>query len=177
MDCKWLLRFDEHAGAGFRLRGSAAGVNTESLDAFQPAEKMAYWFEFDSRNQVLNCSFKDRVSDEELTEYYEVATRCVEQIKPRAAIVDFSDVSDFDVSPGTLRRLASRPPVMPNPAQPRVVVAPRPDIYGLARIFQIEGEATRPSFHVVRTLQEACTILGVHTFEFAPIQTPLNHTA
>ena len=103
---------------------------------------MAYRFEFDSTNQILKSLFQDRVSDAELTEYYQIAAKYVEQTKPRAAILDFSDgLLDFEVSPVTMRQLASRPPVMPNPAEPRVVVAPRPDVFGLARIFQIEGDS------------------------------------
>ena len=130
---------------------------------------MAYHFEFDSANKILNCSFKGSVSDEELKEFYAVAGTYVERTKPRAAIIDFSAVQSFEVSPITVRKLAAQTPIMANPAEPRIVVAPEPAVFGLARMFELEGQATRPNFHVVQTLREACAILGVQVLEWQPV--------
>jgi hypothetical protein len=35
----------------------------------------------------------------------------------------------------------------------------------MARIFEVEGEATRPNLHVVRSVKEAWAILGVEMEE------------
>lgn len=42
-------------------------------------------------------------------------------------------------------------------------------IYGLARMFQILGEKNRPELQVVRTLDEAYTMLGVEFPDFHPV--------
>ena len=124
---------------------------------------MAYSFEFDSRNQILRGRFENRVTDKELKAYYQVATQHAARINPQAGITDFSAVTDFDVSHETIRKLAALPPVMPGPCEPRFIVAPMPAIYGMARMFQFEGEATRPNLHVVHTMREVSAILGVQT--------------
>ena len=131
---------------------------------------MAYRFEFDSKNRILRGRFEGQVTDEELKRFYRVAGQLVAKILPRAGITDFESVTSFEVSPETIRDLASLPPAMPDPGQPRVIVAPAPDIFGLARMFQLEGEETRPTLHVVHKLREACAILGVQHPKFKPIR-------
>jgi len=44
-----------------------------------------------------------------------------------------------------------------------------PHIFGLARIFELEGEATRPNLHVVHTEHEAWAILSVKEPRFEPV--------
>jgi hypothetical protein len=51
----------------------------------------------------------------------------------------------------------------------RVLVIPQIFIYGLARMFQILGEKTRPELQVVRTMDEAYFLLGVESPEFHPV--------
>ena len=131
---------------------------------------MPYHFDFDSTNQILRGRFEGRVINEELRNFYQIAGHLVAKICPRAGITDFASVTSLEVSPETIRDLASLPPAMPDPVQPRVIVAPTPDIFGLARMFQLEGEQTRPNLHVVRKLGEACAILGAHDLKFKPIR-------
>jgi hypothetical protein len=120
-----------------------------------------YQVEFDSTNQILRARFEGRVTDEELKAYYQRAREIVAQINPRAGITDFSAVTSFEVSPDTIRGLANLPPAMPDPAKPRFIVAPTPYVFGMARMFEIEGKETRPNNHVVRTMREVCAVLGV----------------
>jgi hypothetical protein len=58
---------------------------------------------------------------------------------------------------------------MPHPALPRVIIAPSADFYGLARMFEIQAEATRPNLHVVRSEREALAILAVQDPHFDPL--------
>ncbi len=60
---------------------------------------------------------------------------------------------------------------MPKMDRPRVIIAPADHAFGMARIFEIEGEATRPNLHVVRSAKEAFVIFGVEMEEaqFGPI--------
>jgi hypothetical protein len=43
-------------------------------------------------------------------------------------------------------------------------------MFGLARMFEMEGEEARPNLHVVRTEREAFAILGIITPKFGPIE-------
>jgi hypothetical protein len=127
---------------------------------------MSYQFDFDSKNRILRCRLEGRVTDEILKEYYRVATEYAARIGPRAGITDFVAVTSFEVSPETIRELAGRAPVMPDPSRVLVVVAPSAYIFGMMRLFQLQGAHTRPNLHVVRTLREAWAVLGVQKPQF-----------
>jgi hypothetical protein len=127
---------------------------------------MAYCFEFDSANKILQCRFTGRVSDEELKHFYEATAQYAGALGPHGAIVDFTGVESFDVTPLTVRVLAKAAPAVPDPHRPRIIVASSPHIFGMARMFEFEGESTRPSLHVVRRVEDAWTILGVERPHF-----------
>jgi len=132
---------------------------------------MSYRFDFDSTHRILRCRFEGRVTDDELKEYYLAAGRLVAVKDPTFAITDFTAADSVDVSPGTVRELASLPPVMTDQDSIRCVVAPSDKVFGLARMFELQGEGTRANLHVVRTMKEALAILGVQAPEFGPVKT------
>jgi hypothetical protein len=68
-----------------------------------------------------------------------------------------------------MRQLAKLRPTIPNPDVPRVIVAPSPSVFGLARMFESYGESTRPNLHVVATQREAYAIVGLKNLDFNPI--------
>jgi hypothetical protein len=82
-----------------------------------------------------------------------------------------SCVTSLEVSPQTIRELANLPPAIADSSQPRCIIAASSQIYGMARMFELQGQETRPNLHVVRTQQEAWAILGVSKPKFEPIQT------
>lgn len=85
-------------------------------------------------------------------------------------IVDFSTVTEFALSSNLLRQLANQEPCVPDAtSRPRVIIAPQAHVFGLARMFQIMGETTRPLLNVVHTLDEAFAALGVQSPKFEPI--------
>jgi hypothetical protein len=53
----------------------------------------------------------------------------------------------------------------------RCVVAPSDKVFGLARMFELQGEGIRANLHVVRTMKEALAILGVQEPKFDPVKT------
>jgi hypothetical protein len=130
---------------------------------------MPYRFEFDSANRILFCRFEGRVTDEGLTNFYRMAPEYVASLDPLAGVVDLSAVTSFDVTVDTIRRLAWSDPVMPQTSHPRFIVAVSSHIFGMARMFEFEGEATRPNLHVVRSLDEAWAVLGVQGPKFEPV--------
>jgi hypothetical protein len=130
---------------------------------------MPYHFDFDSGNKILRCRFTGRVTDEELMEYYVAAGEYIAQSDALAGLTDFSGADSVEVSPATVRQLANLPPVITDVNRIRCVIAPTDKVFGLARMFELQGEQTRINLHVVRTLKEALAILGVPTPKFEPL--------
>jgi hypothetical protein len=131
---------------------------------------MPYHFEFDSTHRILRCRLEGRVTDEELKEYYRDLEKYSVQQDPLGGILDMSAITAFDVSPDTIRELAKSPPAMPNPGRLRVLIATSPNVFGIARMFEMQGQETRPNLHVVRSEKEALAILGLTETKFEPIQ-------
>ena len=132
---------------------------------------MPYQFDFDSTNRILRGQLDGCVTDEVLREYYRAAAGHAAKIDPLSGLTDFSAVTSFEVSAQTVRNLARSVPAMPDPSRVRVIVAPVDHVFGISRLFQIEGEKTRPHNHVVRTVEEAWAVLGVHDPKFEPLPT------
>ena len=131
---------------------------------------MPYHFEYDSQNKILMAKFEGQVTDGLIKDYYQACTSQVAVTDLRGSLTDFSNAASFDVSAETIREIAALAPADPIASRPRVVVAPASHIFGFARMFGILGEATRPNFHVVRTLREAYALLGIASPQFKPLQ-------
>ena len=80
-----------------------------------------------------------------------------------------SGVTSLEVSSQTIRELAKSPPAIPNAARLRVLIATSPPVYGVARMFELQGQDTRPNFHVVSSEKEAFAILGIQEAKFGAI--------
>jgi hypothetical protein len=127
-----------------------------------------YYFEADSTNRIARCRFEGRLTDEELKECYRVASEIAALTDPRAGVVDLSGITSLKVSSRTILELANSPPIMPNPDRIRVIVAEPLHIYGMARMFGLAGQYSRPNLHVVRQADHAWAILGVLNPQFKP---------
>src|SRR5262249_16222411 len=130
---------------------------------------MPYRFAFEPTHHVLCCTFRGRVTDDELRQFHRDAARMVERTDPQAAIVSFCRVTEFYVTSGTIRSLARSDPPMPDVTRPRFIVAPEDLTYGMSRMYQIAGEVTRPELRVVRTREEALLALGLADPNFQKI--------
>lgn len=129
---------------------------------------MAYCFEFDATHRIIRGRLIEQITDQELMDFYRTIALLCGLLAPHAGIADLSEATSF-VTPGKIRELAKLPPAMPEPARPRFIVAPSDDLYGLARMFQIEGEDTRPNLHVIRSAEDAFSMLGVEKPSFEPV--------
>jgi hypothetical protein len=130
---------------------------------------MSYRFDYDPRSGLLQGCLEGRVTSEDLLDYYRLATKCARIKRPRSGITDMSGITSFEVSPQTVREIAAKTPVIPDTDLLRVIVAPAPDVFGMARMFESQGEATRPNLHVVRSYKEALVIVGVQDPQFEPV--------
>ena len=132
---------------------------------------MPYYFEFDSADRILRCRFEGKITDADLKEYYRAVGKYVKLTNACAGVLDMSAVTSLEVTPDTIRELANLPPALSDSSRPRCIIASSPKIFGMARMFELQGRHTRPNLHVVRTQKEAWAILGVSNPKFEPIET------
>lgn len=130
---------------------------------------MPYTFDFDSANRILRCRLKGLVSDEVLKDFFLAGSQYAIRTQPSAGVVDLSAVTSFDVSTPAIKALARSAPVLHDSELRRVVIAPSPGIYGMMRMFEMEGESMRPGLQVVRSEREAWAILAVRNPRFEPL--------
>ncbi len=126
-------------------------------------------FDIDWKHRIIRCRLHGHVTDNDLRQLYTTGYKLVFRTQPVASIVDGTDGHSFEITPGMIRELAKAAPVLPEPNVCRVIVAPSPDFYGMARMFEIQGEATRQNLHVVRSEKEALAILAVQNLRFEPL--------
>ncbi|HKN36025.1 MAG TPA: hypothetical protein VJX16_22520 [Terriglobales bacterium] len=79
-------------------------------------------------------------------------------------IIDFRSVTDAQISTDRLQAMAGAKSIFSSEAQ-HVVIAPSGLITGLARMFQVLAEQTRPNLGVVKTPAQAYEYLRDHLGE------------
>jgi hypothetical protein len=132
---------------------------------------MSYRFEFDPMNKILMGRFEGRITEELGTEFYGAIRKYSIATDASAGIFDFSSVTQIAVSSDFVRHMAQSEPAMPDVTRrPSFFVAPMTAGFGLSRMFQILGEATRPLLKVVRSVDEALAELGVQSPHFKPLE-------
>ena len=132
---------------------------------------MAFRFEFDPENRTLLARFEGRLTDEAGIEFYRAIRRYSVATDASAGIWDFSSVTEFAMSSAFIRQVAEQEPAMPNATvRPRIMVVPATVGFGLARMFQLMGERTRPLLKVVHTIDEALAALGAKSPHFEPLE-------
>ncbi|MGB8011674.1 MAG: hypothetical protein WCF68_08675 [Terriglobales bacterium] len=124
--------------------------------------------EFDAKNNILRATLEGPMTGALLLELYAAAVKYMASHPPCRGILDLSKITDFEVSSEAIRQVAAAPPALPG-GYMRVLVVPQIFIFGLARMFQILGEKTRPELQVVRTMDEAYYLLGVEFPDFHPV--------
>ncbi len=131
---------------------------------------MAFQFEFDPANRFLLARFQGRVTEGSVAECYRAARKYSTATDARARILDFSSATEFDLSSDFLHALAKEPASQDGWKRPCFIVAPAAFEFGLARMFQMEGEHTRPLLEVVHTMDEALAALGIQFPHFEPLE-------
>jgi len=129
---------------------------------------VGFTLEFDGKNGVVRLTLDGILTDEILSNSYAALAKFVSSHGPCRAISDATKVTKFYVSSAAVRELARSAPAVPV-GYMRVFVAPRDELYGMARMFQILGDKTRPDLHVVRTLEDAYRLLKIEAPEFVPV--------
>ncbi|MGD0305980.1 MAG: hypothetical protein ABSC71_14240 [Candidatus Acidiferrales bacterium] len=131
---------------------------------------MSHKFDFDLTHKIIRARVEGVVTDESLKEYYATVSKYGRRHPTFSGICDMSAVSFVAISAETVRTLAKLPPAIPNPDIPRCIVAGSPAMFGMARMFELEGGETRPNLHVVRSEREAFAILGIIKPKFGSVE-------
>ena len=128
---------------------------------------MGHSFEFDAANNIIRCTRTGQVTNDLMFEVYSEAQELLWARPSCNAIEDFSGVTRVDVSSEVVRRMADLPVF--SSIETLVIVAPQDHIYGLSRMYSILSERRR-NVHVVRTMEEAYSLLGVQSPQFCRIR-------
>jgi len=134
-------------------------------------ERMGYFFELDSVNNVLRVTWENPVTDDVMLKSAEAARDFLASHPGIRSIGDFSRVKEFHTSAETVRRLADEP----SRGEERsvvVFVAPADLVYGTMRMFIMLTEERRPDRHVVRTMKEAYALLRIAVPQFSRLDLP-----
>jgi hypothetical protein len=124
-----------------------------------------FHFEYDAANKVFAVRMHGAITDAIFRACYLETPRYVEGRDIRAALMDLSDVERYDVSAAAVREVSRLAPLFPDP-MPRCVVAPQDHIFGMARMFQMTSPGGRDMLHVVRSMKDAYTALGLTNPQF-----------
>jgi hypothetical protein len=129
---------------------------------------MAYQLLFDEARRLLLVRFTGPLGRADLEALNADTSAFVVQHGGCDGIIDFSAVTNVDLSVDYLRALGQRSRVMAGFR--RVVVAPQPEMFGLARLYGLHQDnrgADQPL--VFRTLAEAYASLEVDSPSFEPV--------
>lgn len=130
---------------------------------------MPFQVDFDPANRILRARLIGRVTDDDLKEAYRIGQEQVERCDAAAGITDFSETTAVAFSAQTMRDLARTTPIMPDPSRPVIFVAPTPELFGMARLFELQSGDARPNLRVVRSAQEAYRMLNIQNPQFTPV--------
>lgn len=129
---------------------------------------MTYRLAFDANNRLLLVSVTGDLTREDYLAGYEAIDRFMAAAGPCSAIIDFSAVERFDLSPEFAREIGKMRPAIPV-GMKRLVVAPQPAIYGTARLVATLREGTGGELMLTQSVAEACARLGIESPDFVPV--------
>jgi hypothetical protein len=119
---------------------------------------MSVTVKINTTSKLVISKFIGETNESELVEWIKTVSSSPDFDPTFAHIIDFSEVTSFNISTGFLQSLALRQPVF-RPEAWQIIIAPQTNIYGLSRMTQILREPQLPNIVVVKTIQEAYVIL------------------
>lgn len=127
---------------------------------------MSYVIDLNPAQQVLRVTTTGTVADQECREMYACLSHLAATGGPYALIFDMSGVTKDELSAEAISDLAQRPPAVPV-GRLRVWVAWRLVDYGMGRMFELWRDGMGGQLQVVRSVDEACNMLGVSAEDFS----------
>src|SRR5215472_680407 len=127
-----------------------------------------YALRFDRKHKVLLIIFGKVATQASALSTYAAVERVVGVEGPCSVIADLSAVEKVEVTGDFVCSIAWMPHVIPA-GKLRIIVAPRTEIYGLSRMFQLYRGTKSSDVHVVHTLEEAHNLLGLESLSFESV--------
>ena len=128
---------------------------------------MDYEVDLDPAHNVIRLTVTAETVTLELAEdIYRHLLEAASRGGPYAAIYDLSAAKHTTIPTDLVRAFARRRPSVPTEGRKHVVVGKEPNIYGLARLFQICGDNVGTDYEVVHTLEEAYKVVEVRPEDF-----------
>jgi hypothetical protein len=128
-----------------------------------------FYIEYDALNRLLAVRVTGAFNDAAMRRCYDAVAEEVSRHDVRAAFLDLSAVSEFNLSADAVRGMSRLAPLLPDPL-PKYIVANQDHMFGMARMFQITSR-DRDALHIVRTSQEVYTSLGLKSPAFERLDT------
>jgi hypothetical protein len=122
--------------------------------------------DLDPTHRVLRITVTAALTDESSMDMYQMVARLASEGGPYAAITDLSQVTTFPLSANAVRALAAAAPAIPG-GRPSVIVAGQPALYGLARMFELSRDSMGGRLQIVRSIDEAYSLLEVAPQDFS----------
>lgn len=130
-----------------------------------------YKIEFDEKRAIVVLRFVGNVTEESFLAANTVMREFIEKNQLVGRITDFSAAGQVLVSAEFVRKLAiSDLFERGKPNLIRVIVAPQPAVFGLARMFQVAREPFGRPPAVVKTMEEALQVFGVEALNLTPVE-------
>jgi hypothetical protein len=128
---------------------------------------MSYRLLFDRARRVIVVRFGPSLTEPTLTAMRTAVRDFIAREPGCRAIVDFTAVEEAKIPGHFVAELARSGPIVKG--EMRVLVAPKPEIFGLSRMYELHQHTTADHTRVVRTLAEARALLGVDALELEEI--------
>ena len=129
---------------------------------------MDFSLQSDSEHRVLLVTLGKIVTEASALAAYAAVEQFIVAEGPHSGITDLSGVEKLNVSSDFIRCLAAKAPMIPD-GMSRILVAPRTDLYGVSRMFQLLRDSRGSYLEVVRTLKEAFELLGIKSPHFRTV--------
>ena len=125
---------------------------------------------FDRQRNVLLLTLLDTFDNGTPAVMDAACTTFFDAEGPSHAIFDFTSTRRVVMAPLSLERRARKPAMCVG--FERIIVAPQPEIHGLAEKFRLhQSSGDLPAPHVVRTMPDAERLLGLGPLAFEPVDT------
>ena len=129
---------------------------------------MDFSLQSDSEHRVLLVTLGKIVTEASALAVYTAVEQFIVAEGPHSGITDLSGVEKLNVSSDFIRCLAAKAPMIPD-GMSRILVAPRTDLYGVSRMFQLLRDSRGSYLEVVHTLKEAFELLGMESPHFRTV--------
>jgi hypothetical protein len=130
---------------------------------------MAVFLSVDDEHKYVLTQFVGAVNDTVLFRSHERLRKWLADHGRHSGIADFSQVTSCEVTAQGVAMLASDAPLI-SESYLRIVVAPQDEVFGMARMYEMLGGATRSNrVHIVRTYEEARHLIGIGLLSFEPL--------